>query len=533
VNAEPHTDVRIFRGLVFLLSALVLGAVDFALLLTGWIVVPLLAVTPASAGALLGFRWSVRQVARLEAWLARKLLGSRVTLPPAARGAGYWGSGRAALGDRSFWQQQVYLAYRATGGWALGLGWGILLAVGGYLTAMPAYYQHVDNTFGGAWKIDTLQEAFAVVPAGLVVLAVCLWATPLTGRMSRALAEGLLGAPARGRRRNVTRHRALLAHAGLYATVNAVLILIWALTGAGYFWPEWTLLPLAVPLAIHAWIELLASRPDIWRRRGMTEAFAIHAGTAAILSLFLFGVWAVTGAGYPWPLWSMLGLALPVVVHALVVLRGGRERIERLEQTRAGAVDAQETELRRIERDLHDGAQARLVALGMSLGLAEQRLADDPEAARELVAEARAGLGEALRELRDLARGIHPPILTDRGLPAAVAALADRSPIPIDVETDVPDRPAPTVETAAYFVVAEALANAAKHADASAVRVRIDGRGDVLSIRVEDDGRGGADAAGHGLHGLRRRVEALDGTFTVASPAGGPTIVEAELPCAS
>jgi signal transduction histidine kinase len=356
----------------------------------------------------------------------------------------------------------------------------------------------------------------------------------LAGRASRELADGLLGARAGGPSRAVARRRrALLAHAGLYGLANGILILIWALTGQGYFWPEWTLLPLAVPLALHAWVELVVSRPEVWRRRGVTEAFAIHAGASTILSLFLLGVWAVTGAGYPWFLWPMLGFALAVAAHAVAVLRGGRERIERLERTRAGAVDVQDTELRRIERDLHDGAQARLVALGMSLGLAEQRLADDPEAARALVAEARAGLGEALRELRDLARGIHPPILTDRGLPAAVAALADRSPVPIDVDADVPDRPAPAVETAAYFVVAEALANAAKHAGATEVHVRIDGRGDVLSIRVEDDGQGGADPAGHGLRGLRRRVEALDGIFSVASPPGGPTIVQAELPCAS
>jgi signal transduction histidine kinase len=523
------TDARTYRALLFLLSALVVGAVDFALLLTGWIVVPLLAITPASVPALLAYRWSVRQLAGLEAWLARELLGSRLTLPPPVRGTGFWGAGRAALADRGFWRQQVYLAYRASAGWALGLGWGIVLAVGGYFTALPAYYQYTE-TFGDAWRVDTLGEAFALVPAGLAVLLLWLCTTPLLGRASAELAAGLLGD---GAPRSLRRRRALLAHAGLYALVNGVLILIWALTGRGYFWPEWTLLPLGMPLAVHGWVELMEARPELWRRRGMTEALAIHVGAAATVSLFLVLVWAVTGAGYFWPLWPMLAFALAVGVHAFAVLRGGRKRIERLERTRAGVVDVQETELRRIERDLHDGAQARLVALGMSLGLAEQRLADDPEGARELVAEARAGLSEALRELRDLARGIHPPILTDRGLPAAIAALADRSPVAIDVEADVPERPTAAVETAAYFVVAEALANAAKHAGATSVQVRIDRRGDVLSIHVEDDGRGGADPDGHGLRGLRRRVEALDGTFSVASPAGGPTIVQVELPCAS
>jgi signal transduction histidine kinase len=204
-----------------------------------------------------------------------------------------------------------------------------------------------------------------------------------------------------------------------------------------------------------------------------------------------------------------------------------------LETTRAGAVDVQETDLRRIERDLHDGAQARLVALGMNLGLAEQKLAGDPEAARGLVAEARAGVEQALRELRDLARGVHPPVLTDRGLGAAVASLAHASAVPVVVEEDVPERPPAVVETAAYFVVAEAMANAAKHAEATQITVRIVRERALLVVEVVDDGRGGADESGSGLMGLRRRVEALDGTLAVTSPSGGGTVLRAELPCAS
>jgi signal transduction histidine kinase len=196
-------------------------------------------------------------------------------------------------------------------------------------------------------------------------------------------------------------------------------------------------------------------------------------------------------------------------------------------------VDVQESELRRIERDLHDGAQARLVALGMNLGLAEQKLAGDPEAARDLVAEARAGVERALRELRDLARGVHPPVLTDRGLGAAVASLAHASAIPVVVEERVAERPPAVVETAAYFVVAEAVANAAKHAVATQITVRIARDDRHLVVEIADDGRGGADPAGSGLLGLRRRVEALDGTLAVTSPSGGGTVLRAELPCAS
>jgi signal transduction histidine kinase len=175
--------------------------------------------------------------------------------------------------------------------------------------------------------------------------------------------------------------------------------------------------------------------------------FAGQEGVSATLFLFLAAVWALTTRGYFWPVWPLIGLAIPLAVHAIVVYvrRLGSDqmtrRIERLEQTRAGAVDAQEAELRRIERDLHDGAQARLVALGMSIGLAEQKLATDPESARELLAETRKGMQEALEELRDLARGIHPPVLTDRGLGAAVSTLADRNPLPVHVDVDLSERP--------------------------------------------------------------------------------------------
>lgn len=207
------------------------------------------------------------------------------------------------------------------------------------------------------------------------------------------------------------------------------------------------------------------------------------------------------------------------------------QRIETLTATRAGAVSVQDSELRRIERDLHDGAQARLVALGMSLGMAEQKLSEDPEQASRLLAEARAGAEQALRELRDLARGIHPPLLADRGLEAAISSLANATPMHVALSVDVPTRPPTAVESAAYFVAAEALANAAKHAKADWLEIRIAQIGRQLELEIKDDGVGGADPDGSGLVGLRRRVEALDGTLTVTSPAGGPTTIYAELPC--
>ncbi len=209
-------------------------------------------------------------------------------------------------------------------------------------------------------------------------------------------------------------------------------------------------------------------------------------------------------------------------------------RVERLQETRAGAVDAARLELERIERDLHDGAQARLVAVAMELGRAEQKLAaGDSAGAATLVGEAREDTQRALAELRDLARGIRPALLSERGLREAITSLAARAGVPTTVACDL-GGPVPTaVETASYFVVGEALANVGKHAEASTAAVRVERRGNRLEVEVRDDGRGGANPDGSGLTGLRKRVEALDGTLFISSPAGGPTILRAELPCAS
>jgi signal transduction histidine kinase len=206
-------------------------------------------------------------------------------------------------------------------------------------------------------------------------------------------------------------------------------------------------------------------------------------------------------------------------------------RVERLTETRAGAVDVAQAELQRIERDLHDGAQARLVALAMDLGMAEERFDRDPEGARALVGEARVEAKRALAELRDLARGMRPSLLEERGLGPSVAALAARSPVPATATVDVPRKPPQAVETAAWFVVSEALANAAKHSGAERAAVWVTLRNAHLHVEVVDDGRGGADPAGNGLKGLAQRVEALDGSLEVHSPSGGPTVVRALLPC--
>jgi signal transduction histidine kinase len=209
-----------------------------------------------------------------------------------------------------------------------------------------------------------------------------------------------------------------------------------------------------------------------------------------------------------------------------------RGRVQQLAESRADTVDTQAAELRRIERDLHDGAQARLVSLGMSLGLAEEMMADNPDAARRLLTEARESTTSALSELRDLVRGIHPPVLADRGLDGAVRALALANPVPTDVLVDLPGRlPAP-VESAAYFAVAESLTNAIKHANAAKITVQVSYATGLLTMRVSDSGRGGADpASGTGLRGIERRLAAFDGRLSVDSPLGGPTDVRMTLPC--
>jgi len=319
---------------------------------------------------------------------------------------------------------------------------------------------------------------------------------------------------------------ALSALAGFMATA------VWALTGAGYYWPGWAWFAAAIAAAVHAIIRGAQQAPP--GNRGLR----VHAQATMLAAAILVILWAITGSATFWPIWALLALAGALAAHALVARqRPSREqqleeRVDELTRTRRGAVDVQAAELRRIERDLHDGAQARLVALSMHLGRAEARLDDQPELA-ELVRQAREEAGSAIAELRDLARGIAPPVLADRGLAAALEGLGRRSAIPVTVSAEIGERPPPVVETAAYFVVAEALTNAAKHAGGAPARVHAVADRDWLVVEVSDGGTGGADPDGGGLTGLRHRVEALDGRLSVTSETGQGTVIRAELPCGS
>ncbi|HLH14455.1 MAG TPA: histidine kinase [Solirubrobacteraceae bacterium] len=319
----------------------------------------------------------------------------------------------------------------------------------------------------------------------------------------------------------------------------ALLAGIWTLDGRGYFWPAWAWLGLGVLVLV----DLGASWA--WRRpRGAVRRVACVwtlVGAAATILIFTWLLtWLLAGDESFWPAWALLGLATAGSSYSLVALhdrvlvaqgrRALRARVEMLASTRRQAVDAQVAELRRIERDLHDGAQARLVALTLQLGRAELRVHDRPDV-RGLILDAQREARLAIAELRDLARGIVPPLLADRGLVAAVESLAARYGLGTSVDAAECRTLAPAIESAAYFVIAEALTNTAKHAGAGRSWVVLREEQRSLAVLVGDDGCGGADAGGSGLAGLRARVEALDGSLRVHSPAGAGTLLEARLPC--
>ncbi|MFE6931984.1 sensor domain-containing protein [Streptomyces sp. NPDC057699] len=249
------------------------------------------------------------------------------------------------------------------------------------------------------------------------------------------------------------------------------------------------------------------------------------AAAALGVAIFLVGMWA---SG------PLLRLHFVLARSALSPAPGElSERIDRLTETRHEAVDTAASELRRIERDLHDGAQARLVAMGMNLGTIEALVEKDPAEAKKLLAMARTSSAEALTELRDLVRGIHPPVLAERGLGDAVKALALRLPVSSEVTVELPGRADAPVESAAYFAVSETLTNVVKHAEADRLWVDVHHADGMLRISVTDNGRGGASVGGgSGLSGIERRLGTFDGVLAVSSPAGGPTMVTMEIPCA-
>ncbi len=269
-----------------------------------------------------------------------------------------------------------------------------------------------------------------------------------------------------------------------------------------------------------------------------TTAFgsALNAGSGGKFPLDVFVMLggALLLLAAPWMTAGVRGLDVRLSRSLLGSSRAEEleERVEQLSATRAGVVDAADAERRRLERDLHDGTQQRLVALAMNLGLARVNATTEQEA-RDAIAEAHEDAKTALTELRDMIRGMHPAVLEDRGLDAALSGIAARMPIPVTLSVDLPRRPAPVIEAVAYFVVSEGLSNIVKHASATAASVFVQRSGDRLHVIVTDDGAGGADPSrGTGLAGLARRAASVDGTFEVSSPIGGPTMLSVDLPCA-
>jgi signal transduction histidine kinase len=331
--------------------------------------------------------------------------------------------------------------------------------------------------------------------------------------------------------------RSLLRRLAFLAAV--LLAAIWALDGQGYLWPAWAWLGLGDLVLLDAGAGWVWRRPPGPVRR-VACVWALVGAAGVILVFTWLLTWLLAGVHEFWPAWALLGLATAGSGYSLIALqdrvlvargrRALRARIDMLTRTRRQALDAQAAELRRIERDLHDGAQARLVALTLQLGRAELRAHEQPEL-RGLISDAQREARHAIAELRDLARGIVPPLLADRGLVAAVESLAARYGLGTSVQAAAHRTRAPAVESAAYFVVAEALTNTAKHAQAASSWVRIVDEQRALVVRIADDGRGGADPDGSGLAGLRARVEALDGSLRVDSPPGEGTLVEVRLPC--
>jgi signal transduction histidine kinase len=304
--------------------------------------------------------------------------------------------------------------------------------------------------------------------------------------------------------------------AWIFGTLGFVFIVTWwlgALGGLSYFAWDWTL-------------RRGTDNHDLNELLGVSDTYGARVGLYSLAGLVFL-------------------ITLPIIarVFALMSASLGRallsgvaevqERIIDLDEQRTAAVAAEATALRRLERDIHDGPQQRLVRLAMDLGRARQQLDTDPAAARITIDEAVAQTRETLEELRALSRGIAPPVLADRGLPSALAALAGRCTVPVHLRVD-PDvgRLAAIVENTAYFVVAEALTNIAKHSHARSCAVSVTLAGKRLAANVEDNGLGGASLAkGHGLAGLADRVRAAGGQLHISSPAGGPTLIRAELPC--
>lgn len=388
----------------------------------------------------------------------------------------------------------------------LGILWvivfSVLISVGASLAIIAVGVPILAWTMS-AWRgVATLERDRAALVLGAPIAPA---ERPLTGARIRDRWRERAGDPATWRDLG---YLTLLCTAGL--VMATIILALWALVAAA----------LAYPL-----VRTLMPEQAWFVRQGAPLTWGVFGGgvLGGVLALL-----ATSASAHGWA--ALARRLLAPDAEALLA-----QRVSTLEESRAGVVESADATLRRIERDLHDGAQHRLAYVAMTLSRAREKLAEDPEGAAELLDGAHAESKTAMKELRDLVRGIHPSVLADRGLDAAVSGLGERCSVPVAIHVDLGGRRAPAqVETAAYFVVAEALTNVDRHSGAGRATVEIAWAPDALGVTVADDGRGGARRApGSGLEGLAQRVEALDGRLTVTSPPGGPTTIRAELPCAS
>ncbi|MBW8798956.1 MAG: sensor domain-containing protein [Streptomyces sp.] len=388
------------------------------------------------------------------------------------------------------------------------------------------------------WTVTMLSLGVGLLVTfiGIPLLAVALAGCRGFGALERTRARALL-------RLEVADPEPLrMRKPGLFAWVGAVL-------KSGTSWRHllyavlqfpWSMFSFVVALNFWAYGWALLTYPlwfwvfPMWAGQGGLQLYGDAHHSVYLDNPFEITVTALVGLLFtlatPWIV-RALTLVDRVMVNGLLGPSKLASRVVELESDRGVVVDTAAADLRRIERDLHDGAQARLVALAMDLGLAKEKLREDPQVAARMVDEAHGEVKTALQELRDLARGIHPAVLTDRGLDAALSAVASRCTVPVRVEVDLAERPAAAIEGIAYFTVSELLQNVSKHARATEAAVDVWRSSDRLMLQVVDDGVGGADTArGSGLAGLAERLDAVDGILVVDSPVGGPTRVTAELP---
>ncbi|MFC5744123.1 sensor histidine kinase [Actinomadura rugatobispora] len=405
-----------------------------------------------------------------------------------------------------------------------------------------ALYMVTSLAFGLGWFIFltvglTLSAALSLIWVGIPMLVLMMIGWRFAAVVERVLAERAFGVRIRSPYRELPEGRNPLSKLKAMAQDPAT-------------WKDLVYLFLRFPLAL---VEFAVS-VMIWTAAGTFLALPLIAqeSDGVEVGLGFVSFWAGNAvAALPGTVVGVFLLVIALYVtrtlavgHALVAraLLGPsrsqeenlelRERTAYLRASRARGVDAAEFERRRIERDLHDGAQQRLLAVAMDIGRARAKLDEDPEGARALIEQAHAGTKEAISELRDLARGIYPAILTDRGLDPALSGLAGRAAVPVEVEVDLPERPPAAVESIAYFIVAEALANIAKYARATRATVRVAREDSWVVVEVADNGVGGAVARPNGgLAGLADRAATIDGMLVVDSPPGGPTVLRADLPC--